>query len=225
MSELKTVRLYGKMGTMFGRVHHLAVANPAEAIQALCVLKPGFEAYLVNAKDNGIGFNVFVGKRDLSDQELLAPTGDEDIRIAPVPMGSKKNGVGQIILGAVLVIIGVVIGVFFGWTGVGAVVAGDFIGMGIGMIVGGVVQLLTPMPKRQQDDKVNDNSYVFNGPVNTYAQGHPVPLIYGRVLTGSAVISAGIVADQLMTGGGGGGGAGTVAAKIGGGTYVRTQAL
>jgi predicted phage tail protein len=36
-----------------------------------------------------------------------------------------------------------------------------------------------------------------NGSVNTSAQGYPVPVGYGRMIVGSAVISAGIVAEEL----------------------------
>jgi hypothetical protein len=68
-------------------------------------------------------------------------------------------------------------------------------GAGIAMIAGGVVQLLTPVPKGMsaKDASANTPSYNFNGPVNTEAQGHPVPLFYGGPMTvGSAVASAGI---------------------------------
>jgi hypothetical protein len=68
------------------------------------------------------------------------------------------------------------------------------------MIAGGVVQLLTPLPKglHSKDSAGNMPSYSFNGPVNTQAQGNPVPLLYGGPLkVGSAVISAGI--DTLET--------------------------
>jgi len=41
------------------------------------------------------------------------------------------------------------------------------------------------------------SSYVFNGAVNTTAQGHPVPVGYGRMIVGSAVISAGIDVDEI----------------------------
>ena len=39
-----------------------------------------------------------------------------------------------------------------------------------------------------------DTRYHFNGVVNTTAQGNPVPLGYGRMIVGSAVVSAGIYA-------------------------------
>ncbi|WP_240600504.1 hypothetical protein [Solilutibacter silvestris] len=62
------------------------------------------------------------------------------------------------------------------------------------MIVGGVTQLLSPQPKLKKPSERADNtpSYNFSGPVNTSAQGHPVPLLYGEMIVGSAVASAGI---------------------------------
>ena len=67
---------------------------------------------------------------------------------------------------------------------------------GWGMIVGGVIGLLTPVPKTPGSAD-NGNSYYFNGPVNTVQQGVPVPLIYGRCLVGSQIISAHTSVDQI----------------------------
>ncbi|WP_260627457.1 tail assembly protein [Pseudomonas protegens] len=44
----------------------------------------------------------------------------------------------------------------------------------------------------------NRPSYSFNGAVNTSVQGNPVPLLYGRMIVGSAVISAGIYSEDQM---------------------------
>ena len=62
------------------------------------------------------------------------------------------------------------------------------------------MQMLAPQAKGLSavDDPHNRASYSFNGPVNTSAQGNPVGLLYGQAIVGSAVISAGIYAqDQL----------------------------
>lgn len=188
MSELRTIRLYGPLGARFGRVHRFAVSNTSEAVQALCSQKPGFERYLTEAKDNGMTFAVFNGKRNLKEENLHDPVGSEDIRIAPVPIGSKRQGLLQTIVGIILI----VVGVMTSWTGGAGLVV-----MGIGMVAGGVIQMLTPMPKLSTLDSADANaSYMFNGPVNTQAQGNPVPLCYGRLMVGSSVISAGIKANQ-----------------------------
>ena len=46
------------------------------------------------------------------------------------------------------------------------------------------------------DGPDNGASYNFNGPVNTTAQGNPVPLLYGEMFVGSATISAGIYSED-----------------------------
>jgi predicted phage tail protein len=48
------------------------------------------------------------------------------------------------------------------------------------------------------DQAENKASYNFNGPINTTAQGNPVPLGYGRKIVGSAVVSAGIYSEDQM---------------------------
>ena len=183
MSErLRTIRLYGQLGSRFGRSFRLAVNSPAEAVRALCAILPGFQQYLTRAKENGMAFAVFVGKQNLTKEQLQDPPGKEDIRIAPVLLGSKRGGILNIIMGVVLIVVG------------GAVMA-----------IGGVVQMLGPQPKGlgSQDSVENRPSYSMNGTVNTQAQGNPVPVAYGGhdqkgMLTGSAVISGGIMAEDQL---------------------------
>lgn len=80
-------------------------------------------------------------------------------------LGSKNGGVFSIILGAVLVAVGAVMNVYAPGSGVNVMAAG------YAMAVGGVVQLLTPMPKglAARDKPENAASYAFNGPLNTQA--------------------------------------------------------
>ncbi|MCF5944975.1 tail assembly protein, partial [Xanthomonas perforans] len=94
---------------------------------------------------------------------------------------------------AVLVVAGVVL------TSMGYGVIGvPLTNAGIAMVIGGVVQMLSPTQKGlgTQDSPDNRPSYAFNGPVNTQAQGNPVPVAYGDTWTGSAVISGGIFAED-----------------------------
>ena len=194
---LRTIRLYGKMGARFGREHRLAVANPAEAIRALCVLIPGFEKELMTSKDRGIGYAVFIGKQNLKEDELQVPPGQEDIRIAPVIMGSKNGGIFNIILGVVLIATA--------WINPGNILAASGLlsastvaGLGLSLALGGIIQVISPQPSGLSGVQSPDNgaSYNFNGPVNVTAQGNPVPLLYGEMIVGSATISAGIYSQR-----------------------------
>ncbi|MBM6605603.1 tail assembly protein [Enterobacteriaceae bacterium RIT814] len=197
MARLTTIRLYGALGARFGRVHKLAVQTSAEAVKALCVNFDGLEDYLMNAKKNGMTFAVFRGKRNIGAQDFKELGGDSDIRIAPVMEGSKKAGVFQTILGAVMVVAGIVMTVISG--GTASPLAASLMVSGVGMMAGGIYQMLSPQPKGLQgrDDPDNKPSYAFGGAVNTLAMGNPVALLYGEREIGGAIISAGIVAEDI----------------------------
>ncbi|MDT3612188.1 tail assembly protein [Cronobacter sakazakii] len=197
MNELKTVRLYGMLGAKFGRVHRLVIASPAEACRALSVILPGFEQYMQTAHLRGMRFAVFRGKKNIGQDELKHNSGEEDIRIAPVIAGSKRGGVLQTILGAVLVVGALALGP----VGIGAIAGSTAMSIGLmggSMMIGGVVQMLSPQPgglaSRQDPD--NAPSYAFGGPVNTTAMGNPVGLLYGEREIGGAIVSAGIYTND-----------------------------
>ena len=192
--ELRTIRLYGKLGTRFGRVHHLAVNSLAEGVRALCVLLPGFERELLTSGDRGISYACFLSTTNINEEALEAPVGQEEIRIAPVIRGSKRGGLFQTILGVSLVIVGALVVAGNPVLGYGLMAAGA------GMTLGGVFQMIMPMQVGlgTADRAENKASYNFNGPINTTAQGNPVPLGYGRKIVGSAVVSAGIYSEDQM---------------------------
>jgi predicted phage tail protein len=199
--RLREVRLYGRLGARFGRVHRLAVSSTSEAIRALCALIPGFEPELADSEAHGVRFACFVGRRNIGEDDIGSPVGDEAIRIAPILAGAKQGGLFQTILGAAL--IGLAIWNPMGWIAMGAqgaVGTTAMFSMGVSLGLGGVAQLISPQQKglSAADSPDNGASYNFNGVVNTSAQGNPVPLLYGRMIVGSAVISAGIFAEDQI---------------------------
>lgn len=191
-AKLKTVKLYGPMRRRFGREFTLCVSSPAEAIRALSVQVPGFKRYLIDAKNDGLTFAVFIGKRNIGENSINDPAGENEIRIAPIIQGSKRGGVLQTIIGVVLIVISYVF----------PVTAPFLLQPGIAMVVGGVVQMLSPQPKGMgaKDSPDNQPSYSMNGTINTQAQGNPVPLCYGGpLMIGSALISGGMFAEDIST--------------------------
>ncbi|MBE0149870.1 tail assembly protein [Serratia sp. PL7] len=191
--EFRMVRLYGILGAKFGRVHKLVISTPKEAIKALSITIPGFERFLKTAKERGLTFSIFIGKRNIAKDELEF-SGCEDIRIAPMIIGSKKAGIFQTILGAVIVAVSA-IGYYFA---PGNPFSTFGFQMGGAMMLGGAIQMLSPqqggLARRESPD--NKPSYAFGGPVNTIAQGNPVPILYGKRRIGGAIISAGIFAED-----------------------------
>ncbi|MEC3925588.1 tail assembly protein [Citrobacter braakii] len=198
MQEIMTrIELGGALGKTFGRAHDRLIRTTAEAINALSKTICGFEQYLNTSKNRGLTYAVFKGKRNIGKDDLCFPVTGEVIRIIPVVIGSKKAGLLQTVLGAVLVVVGVAVGYLSGGTlsavGYGAAK------LGAAMMLGGVVQMLSPQPSglASKQDAENRASYAFGGVTNTAAQGNPVPLLYGRRRIGGAIISAGIyVEDQ-----------------------------
>ena len=193
------IELGGLLGKTFGPVHYRLIRTTHEATRALAATVKGFEQYMISSQRRGLTYAVFRGKKNISEDDLGMPVTEEVIRVVPVIIGSKKAGVLQTILGAVLVVVGVVISTFTGWTVAGIGVGGAITSLGVSIMAGGVIQMLSPQPAglASKQDADNRASYAFGGVTNTAAQGYPVPLLYGRRRIGGAIISAGIyVEDQ-----------------------------
>ena len=203
---LTTVRLYGKLGARFGRVHKIAVANCSEAVSFLSAMIPGMEKYMLESESKGVKYAAFYGKKNLSEKELLTPNLGQDIRIAPVLAGAK-SGVFTFVLGAALFFVAPylapVIGNVAGALGLDAIsimisAQSALAGIGAGLMLSGAMQLISPQQKgiSTKDGPDNGASYNFNGPVNTTAQGNCVPLLYGECWIGSATVSAALISED-----------------------------
>lgn len=193
VEKVVLVRLYGKLGRLFGREHRLSVSSVREAIRALCIIIPGFELWLENSQERGITYAIFNGERNISEQDLQLDGVHEVIRIAPVTIGSKKNGMFQTIFGAVLVAVGFVLSF------TPAAVASPFLyKMGAATMLGGIAQMLVPAGTQGMTTEAKDTrkSYSFGAPSNQVAAGSGVPLLYGIREIGGVLISGGIYAED-----------------------------
>ncbi|HEG4393948.1 TPA: tail assembly protein [Morganella morganii] len=191
------IELGGVLGKTFGKTHQRLVCTTSEAIRALCCTVPGFEQFLNTSKSRGLTYAVFRGEKNIGVDDLGFPVTDDVIRIVPVVIGSKSGGLLQVIFGAVLVATAFISGgtSLAAW---GALDTGLAM-TGASMILGGVIQMLSPQPNgiAMKDQGENKPSYAFGAPTNTVSQGYPVPIGYGKRRIGGAVISAGIyVEDQ-----------------------------
>ncbi|WP_236247824.1 tail assembly protein [Pseudomonas mosselii] len=192
----RTVKLYGVLRKHFGREYLLDVQSPRDAVQALCILVPGFEKFLATGEERGLVFTVFSGRRNLAPEELDLQGGDaEEIRIAPIIQGSKQGGLFQVVLGAVLVVAG-----YFTFGTTSAVGIAMMAG-GAALALGGVVQMLSPTAKTGSLDRNEDGnnpSYGFGSAVTTIAQGNPYPVLYGEREIGGAIESGGVYPQDKL---------------------------
>lgn len=207
---LKTIKLYGVLGKKFGKEFHLAVESTREAVKALSVQVPGFEQFMLTAHEQGLAFAVFQDDENINEDQIDFETGAKVIKIVPKVIGAGGNGVLQTILGAVMVVVGVVLMYVPG----GQAFAPSLIGAGIGMMIGGIAQMLAPkVDTEDQNQDGNRANKGFGGAVTTIAQGNPVPILYGQREVGGFIVNAGQFAvdtfssaDAGYTGGGSSGG-------------------
>lgn len=151
-------------------------------------------------------YRVHTAGEDLALDDIHNPMGQE-VQIVPVVAGA--GAAGRIILGVALIALSFVSFGAGAWAGLGgwsaaagqAAVAGSasisVAFLGASLIIGGIAQLLTPVPKAGKDDNDPRKSFSFSGVQNTSRPGLPVPIVYGEMLVGSVVISAGIDIVQV----------------------------
>lgn len=187
---LTKVRVYGRIAKFLKRrVFDADVSSAAEAVRFLLANFPHLEPELSEGH-----YRVSVGDYDLAEDELHHPAGQQVIKIIPVVAGA--GAVGRIIAGVLLVGAALIIGQ--PW--LGATAYGLIVGTGATLVLGGVAQLLTPVPTLPTGADSNQDprkSYSFSGIQQTSRAGVPVPICYGEVFTGSVVVSAGIETVQV----------------------------
>jgi predicted phage tail protein len=195
---LREIRLYGRLAKFIGkRVLHADVASAAEAVRFLIANWPALEQHMADQH-----YKVVVGDYQIGEDELHAPAGQQAIRIIPVMAGA--GAATRIILGVALIALSFGIGAIAsagvalgGLAGIGTV-GTIAVGIGASLVLGGVAQLLTPVPTTPKEDSdPRRNSFSFSGIQNTSRQGVSVPVIYGETMVGSVVISAGIDIVQV----------------------------
>ena len=201
---LRKVKMYGELAEFVGHKELEAVVkNPAEAIRFLVTNFPKLEAYMANKY-----YQVLVGKEDVDKEDLHNPIGQDDIHIVPVISGAGGGAGRQILFGAAL------IGASFLFPGAGmfgttsvfgssvtttfaAKIGTAISAIGAGMVLNGVSEMLFPLPKPDMPEDDPRISFSFSGVQNTSRAGTAHPIVYGEVITGSVVISAGIDTNQV----------------------------
>lgn len=199
---LRTVHLYGHLAEGIGRKLDLCFSSPAEALRLIEVNFPGFLArfkeglYHVSVVRNG-------REVDLEGDRLTLGFTGEALHIMPRAVGAKKGKglltalLGGLLIGAAFFLSGGALATALpGIFGITGATYGTLATMGVGLILQGIGILLTPTPKTdyQEDEK---RSYIFNGPINVNEQGGVLPVIFGKMMVGTTVLSASLDVEML----------------------------
>ncbi|BBP60350.1 tail assembly protein [Pseudomonas sp. St316] len=184
---MTTILLSGPLIKMFGRVHQreLGSKSVAEAFKALKCTLDGFDLAIKNLERRGMRFAIFRNRKNVAEKEF-ALGGAEEIRIVPVISGSKRAGLLQTIIGAVLIAASFI-------PGFQALAP-----VGIALVAGGVIQMLSPQASglKQSSGPENAPSYAFGAAKNTTASGYPVAIPIGDRRWGGIIASASIYAED-----------------------------
>ena len=201
---LRKIKLYGELAKFLGeKTLEAEVNNAAQAIRFLVVNFPKLEKHMADRY-----YRVLVDEWELDDKELHYPSGASDIKIVPVVGGAGGN-TGQILLGAALIgasfmFPGAGIFVTYGLGKTAAVAGGTLtkIGtitsvIGASLVLNGIATMLAPVETIPEENQDPRRSFNFSGIQNTTRAGGAVPVIYGRTMTGSVVVSANITNEQV----------------------------
>ncbi|MGZ9738092.1 tail assembly protein [Pseudomonas sp. GNP012] len=189
------VQLTRQLANKFGEVHHLLLdsGQGLEVFKALNATIPGFQEEIKRLDRLGMCFAIYRNGKNagLTDLNL---SGTRVLKIVPVISGSKRAGVLQTVVGAVL-IAAAYFNPFGAFTGsaVSALYAA-----GIASTAGGVIQMLSPQQGGLSYSSSPENapSYAFGSAKNTTASGNPVPICIGERRWGGMIISASINAED-----------------------------
>lgn len=191
------LHFYGAMAKSYGSHIDLDAATPREAITALSFQIPGYREYVSERE-----WHIILGKfdrknkkgNDITEDELDLMLGDiQEVHLVPKIAGSGKAF--NFIAGAVLFVVGAVAA--FGY---GQAWGSNLMWMGGSMMLGGLVQMTTKIPKAENiatEPEDKRASFLYNGPINSSTQGAAISRGYGKMLIGSTVVSGMVYAEQL----------------------------
>nr|BAR21555.1 phage tail assembly protein [uncultured Mediterranean phage uvMED]BAR21591.1 phage tail assembly protein [uncultured Mediterranean phage uvMED]BAR21592.1 phage tail assembly protein [uncultured Mediterranean phage uvMED] len=197
---LRKVKLYGELADFVGYKELDAVINStADAIRFLVSNFPNLESHMADKH-----YQVLVDDYDIDETELHNPIGQSDISIVPVITGAG-GGLGKTLLGVALIGFSLATGGGFGalkmlgGAGLTGTIAPIAFNLGVSLTLMGVSEMLFPLPKPQDFNNEEDPriSFSFSGVQNTSRAGTSHPIVYGEIVTGSVVISAGIDTNQV----------------------------
>lgn len=198
--QMTQVTLHGILAKEFRKTFSLAVKRPKEVFDAISCAHGNFRNRLVELANQGIHFALLVdGKKMTTIEELSIVSENQKIDIVPLVCGAGKAGmiIAVIALGVLTAGIGSAIAagtLGAGFFGAAAGFAGAAIqSIGVGLAMMGLQMALAPKPKMERpsaDVNSAKQSFIFSSKANTAEQGIPVPVGYGRLRVGSAVIQS-----------------------------------
>lgn len=170
------VKFHGILKKLCPKVYEIDAQTPAEAMRGLTNQLPQLR------RKDGKKYECQI-KECPTKESLFSTFGDiSELNIYPsfvASGGGNSGGWIQVVVGTILIIVGIALVVYT--AGTWAAVGKYMIQVGAAMVLGGTVQLLTPVPKirNTQESQVAESRF-FNSNQNTTAIGTRIAVAYGR---------------------------------------------
>mgnify|MGYP000856843073 CR=1 FL=1 len=175
----------GELGEKFGRETYIEASSFGDVVRCFNANFNNFNEYLLECDKKQIAFICKVNNVALDEKELFLNYGEGDMVITPVPAGGGISKYFKAIVGAVLVIVGLIVpGAQF------------LIKYGLSMVFSGAADLLAPDPAADARDAERD--YIYQGTAQIIREGDPLPVLYGRMRVPGKPISFDIRASNAV---------------------------
>ncbi len=190
------VKFYGDLKRFVREPVELEVDSFSELMSGLLTQIKGLRDHLKKGC-----YKVRIGKNTYLEESQVKANidlkADCTIHFTPVIAGAGKGvGIGQIIVGVVLIAASWYAGGAAGWAYLGAQAGATMaFAVGASLIVSGAISLLTPTPsigEQKMKEGEKNQSTSFSNLKNLTPQGRPIPLLYGRMMTSLVLVSQGV---------------------------------
>ena len=177
------VILHGILAKEFRKTFSLAIKRPKEVFDAISCTHGNFRNRIIELANQGIHFSILIDGNKISSLEEMSLTLDnKKIDIVPLICGYGPLAPIIAMIGAAAVQVGTFI------------TSSAFLSqLAVGVAMMGLQMLLAPEPKMDRPESTvgaAKQSFIFGSKANTTEQGIPVPVGYGRLRVGSAVIQS-----------------------------------
>ncbi len=182
------VFIHGYLGQKYGKKFKLSLSKAKDVFRALDCQFEGFSNEIAKLSAKGMQYSIVVDDNELtSAPDLEIKKKIKTIHIVPTVFGA----------GVVAIVVGVVAGV--AGAAIGGVIGSILISVALSAISYGIQSLMTKPPSYNAvsqgspaastaSTNATSKSFLFSNRENVASQGNPVPLGYGRLRVGAAII-------------------------------------
>lgn len=187
---MTTIHIHGQLSESFPEVSLIALRKVSDVMLAMDAVYEGFRVTLLKLANMGIHYGVVSDGQDIrSLEEAQLNKEPEEIHLIPMICGAGvAAAAGLIAAGAGLMAGAGTVGTLLG-------ISTTLVGQ-VGLLIAGigVQMLLAPKPDMPRPESRvsggSESSFLSSNTANLMTQGSPLPIGYGRLRVGSAVINA-----------------------------------